>query len=443
MTDEDHRQRRFVRSEESSRLLAPEHRQDPGVSTSRTGGPHHTPGSSTLLSVVVGVVLLSSSVLLQLWNESQAITVWRALQEGSALAVSLRPSSPFVGSDTPLPAASLAEDGSLVHLVDVVHVPVVLEDREHGVSVAAVRLKRRVQMYQWMEEETARTVYNHDDTLSVDSEPTVEYSYHYYTAWRDRIVDSSTFNQPFGHENPKDHVLSSWLLESNLSYIGVFEIGDELRALFTRFTVFAGDERPSSDAIKLHGDVYYHCSSGVRIEQPQVGDTRVQFAYSGRAGDTYSVVAMLSGRKLLPFTTSSGHQLLLLQAGRHSVQQLFHQRHAISWRDSWLLRAVGWVMSLTAIHCLKTANSLGFLSRLAPDRSVFSLSMSLSLLCVACSWLIYRPLLSLLSFLSATLVLSCLPGSWRSPHFDSDVQRRFTVTRPNRHSLSSASSVAR
>lgn len=43
-------------------------------------------------------------------------------------------------------------DGKLVHAVGYLKILDPLEDPFYGVSIAAVKLKRRVQMYQWVEE---------------------------------------------------------------------------------------------------------------------------------------------------------------------------------------------------------------------------------------------------------------------------------------------------
>ncbi|XP_037081278.1 transmembrane protein 43 homolog, partial [Pollicipes pollicipes] len=151
-------------------------------------------------------------------------------------------------------------DGKLVHLVAQIDVEDMLRESEYGIAVPVIRLKRRVQMYQWVEEETSRTVEAADG----------------------QQVETS-FNSPFNHENPRSLPLESRVQEAATAYVGAFRVTRELRDLFTRYTIFASDERPADRRIKLHGDIFYHCAN---IEAPNVGDIRVQFAYAGKAGDT-------------------------------------------------------------------------------------------------------------------------------------------------------------
>ncbi|XP_037091045.1 transmembrane protein 43 homolog [Pollicipes pollicipes] len=363
--------------------------REPGSDTEpliRTASPRQSVSlweaiKSGLVMSLVGLVLLLGGVGLQFWNEGRAVDRARALNEGLSSAITIT-----------APHKLLSEnDGKLVHLVAQIDVEDMLREPEYGIAVPVIRLKRRVQMYQWVEEETSRTVEAADGQQ-------VETSYHYYKTWKDKLVDSSSFNSPFNHENPRSLPLESRVQEAATAYVGAFRVTRELRDLFTRYTIFASDERPADRRIKLHGDIFYHCAN---IEAPNVGDIRVQFAYAGKAGDTVSVVGKQEGDALVPYHTSNGHRLLLLQPGRRSHQDIFSDELAQNRALTWWLRGGGWLLCFVGLSCL--TNILNVLvSRFPVVRDVVALgvtslnasvSVAVSLAAVALSWLWYRPLL--------------------------------------------------
>ena len=90
-----------------------------------------------------------------------------------------------------------ANDGKLVYVSGDLTARAPLADQEFGVSANALRLVRKVEMYEWMEEsKTERR-----DKLGGGEEEVKTYTYH--RVWSDRYEDSSRFKHSDGHENPQ------------------------------------------------------------------------------------------------------------------------------------------------------------------------------------------------------------------------------------------------
>ena len=79
----------------------------------------------------------------------------------------------------------------------------------------------------------------------------------------------------------------------------------------------------------------------------QVGEHRVQFSYSGRHGDQYTVVGKQAGREIRPYQTETGEELLLLQPGVRGAGEVFQAEHINNRTATWIYRLAGWFGMLT------------------------------------------------------------------------------------------------
>ena len=134
----------------------------------------------SILGVLIGIVLIIAAIVLLFWNEGRAVTTARSLAEGSHAVVA-------VGSASVDPA----NDGKLVYVSGDLTARAPLADQEFGVSANALRLVRKVEMYEWKEEsKTERR-----DKLGGGEEEVKTYTYH--RVWSDRYEDFEPL-QAFG-----------------------------------------------------------------------------------------------------------------------------------------------------------------------------------------------------------------------------------------------------
>ena len=85
-------------------------------------------------------------------------------------------------------------NGALVLVAGPLNIQDSLKDDYYGISMAAVKMRKVVQVYQWYETEDS---HNHN-TVTGDHEDHVERSYSYDTDWFDHHIDSSNFANTLG-----------------------------------------------------------------------------------------------------------------------------------------------------------------------------------------------------------------------------------------------------
>nr|XP_053630585.1 transmembrane protein 43 homolog [Cherax quadricarinatus] len=362
-----------------------------GHSTHYTRRPVHEQMRESIPAVVVGVGLLLMGSGLLFWNEGRAVQTSRSLDEGYNAVIRVA-SANVIHEEN---------NHKLVHVWGTLSTFPVLTDDTYGVEINAVRLKRRVQMYQWIEEESSM---RSEETPGMPTDTSYSYSF----AWRDKVIDSSSFNIPWGHNNPTSIPVPSVIQVSENAKVGTYHLSPAIKEMFSEFISFSGDEQPEGDDIKLHGGMYYITRD---IYNPDIGDLRIQFYFAGRAGEVVSIVGQQVGETLHPYLTTNGRELLIVHMGKRTVEEMFSTEHAQNRFLTWSLRVGGWFLMFIGLTCVSNiVNSLVLCSPLMRDMVALglgsanlTLSMSTSLIIVGGAWAVYRPGLALLILVVAAL----------------------------------------
>ena len=231
-----------------------------------------------------------------------------------------------------------ALDDRLVHVAGTVTAREKAQDPIFGVTSNTAGLHRQVYMYQWVE-------YAYTDA---DDKPIFEYEQN----WSARYFDSSTFNQPSGHENPKptfdtqthmasDAKLGPYRLEGNqllTTGLRTYDLGyaqedfteeevlpslslDDISSLSDLSTwprqLETLPELPAELAAQgwvaePEGAVYLKTrGSG---DEPRLGDLMVRFAELP-VNQELSMLAQQAGKRLTPWTASSGEAFYIVRTG--------------------------------------------------------------------------------------------------------------------------------
>ena len=90
--------------------------------------------------VLIGAVMFFGSFPLLLWNEHNAVATAKSLEEGAAACL-----------DVPADKVDDANEGKLVHVSGDATTAETLKDDLFGVSASALKLARKVEIYQWEE----------------------------------------------------------------------------------------------------------------------------------------------------------------------------------------------------------------------------------------------------------------------------------------------------
>ncbi len=342
---------------------------------------------SSFKSVVIGLVFVAIGVVALFWNEGRAVKTAKGLHEGAAHVITVDPT-----------VVTAPNEGALVHFTAQATTAQMLTDPAFSVSQPALKLRRKVEMYQWKETKSEKTEKN----LGGSSTTNVTYSYE--KLWSDHEIDSSKFKQP-DHSNP-DFTLPNQTWTADPISVAAFTLGRELADQINNFEAIPTPATsPSAPTVKglpagfaVKNGVYY---SGADASKPQIGDVRVTLQMARPA--LISVVAQQRASMLVPMTTSQNTQIALLEMGSKDAKAMFATAQAANARLTWIIRLVGlialWIGLCAIFSPLSTfADVIPFLGDLlSAGTAVMAgiLAVGLGLIVIAVAWLTYRPLLGI------------------------------------------------
>jgi hypothetical protein len=348
---------------------------------------------SSIKSVLVGLFLFVAAFPLLWWNESRAVRTARSLSEGAGAIVS-----------SPAETIDSAKEGKLVHMSGPVTTEQPVVDAEFGVATQAVKLVRKVEMYQWVEEEKSET----RKKLGGGEETVTTYTYE--KKWADDRVDSSKFTHAEGHENPEAPFASQTLVADPVM-VGAHKLSEEQLGKLNTETAFP---LPADAAAKLPADLQESVSvadgrfyAGADPSQPAVGDARVSYAVVKPAA--VSLAAVQTGSSFSAYQAKEGDSILLVQEGMHTAEQMFQKAQDDNAVLTWVLRAVGFVVMFLGILLVFRPIAVFadviplFGTMLGAGIGFFSFcgAVALSFITIAVAWVFVRPLIGITMVLLA------------------------------------------
>lgn len=334
----------------------------------------------SVAGMFIGFLMVVGSMVLLYWNEGRAVDAITALNAGAKMVVS-------VSADSVQPA----NEGRLVHVSGPATVAGPLTDPVFHIAAAgALRLERRVEMYQWRETEESKT------EKSLGGGETKTTTYRYVKEWSERPVDSGSFKRPEGHGNPSMPYRSA-TIEAPGARIGAFTLDQSQIKQIDAFERLPPD--PSAtlpQGFQWVGEQLYR---GASPDQPRIGDLRVNFQVV--PAQTVSVVAAQMGSTFAAFQGGRGQTIDLVEVGAHGADAMFQQAKSDETVLTWVLRAVGFFVML--FGAMLVASPIAWLASVVPfleslvNVASFGLAVvvavPLTLGVIAVAWLAHRPLI--------------------------------------------------
>jgi hypothetical protein len=330
--------------------------------------------------IVVGFLFFIGGFPLLWWNEGRAVKEMRSLEEGAGAVVAVARER-----------VDAANEGKLVHVSGTVQPVAQLQDSDFGLSLSALGLKRRVEMYQWKEKRESKE----RKTLGGGTETVTEYRYE--QTWDDEYIDSSRFEHPQGHANPSGLPLASARQSAERASLGAFELDARITAQFDDWRKLSpSDGTTLPEGFRRTQDGYYR---GADPASPKVGDVRVRFEYVPEG--VYSLVAKQVGSGLAEYPTQAGNAILLVEQGAMPAEQMFAAAQRRNSILTWILRGVGFFVMFMGLGMVFKPLSviadvvpiLGTIVGKGVGLVAFVLALIFALLTIGVAWIVHRPLL--------------------------------------------------
>ncbi|MDO5581101.1 MAG: TMEM43 family protein [Planctomycetia bacterium] len=350
--------------------------------------------------IIAGIALVIAAVVLLFWNEGRTVKRYKALKEGNAAVVNADAAK-----------VDPANEGKLVYLTGKALTGEILKDDDFGVSVNAIKLRREVDMYQWIENSTSET----KKKMGGGTETVTKYTY--AKNWSPSVIDSSSFKES-GHANPGAMAYQSTEYYASEVILGAFKLSNSLKnsigpeekynvanqkkeksvvkepekadpaketpAAEKSTTVpekkksdvpaapktdkakenpiksvsylAESDSLPASvpaaladkkESVKEYNGGFY---IGRDPNSPEIGDLRIVYSviYPGKE---ISVVSQQKGNTFIPYQTKNG-SVELLQNGTVSADDMFKAAQSENKMMGWILRVIGVVVMFIGFNCV-------------------------------------------------------------------------------------------
>ncbi len=212
-----------------------------------------------------------------------------------------------------------------------------LTDPLLGMSVKAIKIIRKIEMFQWAQSQESKKEKLKD---SVDKETVV---YTYRPIWSSDLIDSESFKDKVNYRNPLNMPVDGLKRKVQDVAVGDFHLSDELIDMISTeeqidlSKLDIGDLQSRSKTKIFHDGQYIF--SGDDVNHPVVGDLRISLYKI--APNEISIIAMQSDGKLHAIPLEDGKKIAYIETGRVSLKEMVSSNSGLI---PWIFYFLGLVL---------------------------------------------------------------------------------------------------
>ncbi|KTD43152.1 TMEM43 family protein [Legionella parisiensis] len=339
------------------------------------------------LGIFIGIALVIGAIVLVFWNEGHSLHMAQSLEQTRSVLISV-PNAPV----------NKQNNLKVVYISGFATTKDNITDSLLGVTVNAINLERKVEMYQWKQKTETRT----ESQLGGSEKHVTTYTYD--KVWSESAIDSSNFKSPVGHQNPAMPV------QSQTEYAKTVTVGDFLlpNALIKQIDISepvslaqVNKETLKSKLNKpvtlINNELYL----GEDSQNPQLGDLRINLTVI--KPQTVSIIGQQTGETFQPYFAPAGQSIMLLSTGQHSSDEMIAHAQSENTLLAWVLRLFSLLIliggfSLIMKPLVILADVVPFLGSIVGFGTgfiAFLLGFCVWLIVTAIAWFATRPLFSI------------------------------------------------
>jgi hypothetical protein len=345
----------------------------------------------SIKGVLIGLILFLAAFPVLWINEGYAVRVYKGLEEGAGSVVEADPTT-------------LAPDleGQFIHSIGETSTPEILVDSELGVSLNAIHLVRKVEMYQWKEIATTETVEKVGGTQETIT------TYTYEPVWSSSLIQSSSFKDPEArtrNANPTQMPYQGQSWSAQQVMLGAYSLSP---GLIGQIAANQAVDYTNPDLANIPESIVEKAEISTNQiyignpATPQIGDVKISHQYA--MPDQVSVLGRVMNGQIGPFRTKKNTTIEILRPGMHSAEDMIEAAKAANVLRTWLFRVLGFFLFFIGLNTiLKPFATVGvvlpFLGRLLSSGIGLIaglIAIILTFVVIAIAWIFYRPLLAII-----------------------------------------------